>query len=88
MIRHLLSILRSPIGYFANLLATLSSCLGHREPLWLEHCLVWLCETFCATDGIQNDWHPLVPTWLCGPQVKPSATTQHVTAEEAADGYW
>lgn len=55
MKRHLLSFLRSPIGYVVNFLATVL-CHG---PTWLDVALerpvVWACETFCASDGVQND---------------------------------
>lgn len=59
--RHLLSLLRSPLGYVANLIAT---CHGYvcdwPGMAWLDadpitRTLCAACETFCARDGVQDD---------------------------------
>ena len=51
--RHLISFLRSPVGYIANLLATLTVYTG--SPAWIDRPLCKLCDTFCVPDGVQND---------------------------------
>lgn len=56
MQKHMLSFLRSPVGYIAKLLAT----VGTKLPTVIETALFgqWLCtacEVFCLQDGIQDD---------------------------------
>lgn len=51
--RHLVSFLRSPVGYIANLLATITSYTG--LPAMLDKALCKLCDAFCVPDGVQND---------------------------------
>lgn len=52
MKRHITSFLKAPIGYVANLIATLDA---HGVTLLPDAWQCWLCETFCAKDGIQDD---------------------------------
>lgn len=53
MAKHLLSFLRSPIGYIANLLATLTLYIP--VPDLLDRWVCQMCETFCIADGVQDD---------------------------------
>ena len=60
MTKHVLSFIRSPLGYLFNLLATLAVYAGMVPGLgWVDrHVGAWLtgpCERFCARDGIQDD---------------------------------
>lgn len=52
MKRHLLSFLRSPIGYASNLVATIAQYVPILDQVMP---VAWLCETFCARDGVQSD---------------------------------
>ena len=63
MRRHLLSFLRSPIGYMANFVGTATAAFGLDRWSWLESLCCWLCNNFCLNDGIQDDWHPLLPPY-------------------------
>ena len=53
MKRHIISILKSPIGYTANLAASVSQYLPMPEVLNDAICAA--CETFALKDGIQDD---------------------------------
>jgi hypothetical protein len=65
MLRHFVSFVLNPVGYVLNFLATASCLLGDREPLWLEEFFANHCNTYCSRDGVQDDWHPLVPGAWC-----------------------
>jgi len=52
MKRHAISFLKSPIGYLANLIATLDCYIWVPVPTDVQ---CWLCETFAIKDGIQDD---------------------------------
>jgi hypothetical protein len=55
MKKHIVSILRSPLGYLANFAATLLCYAPALEPL-LERPICWACEMFCCQDDeIQRD---------------------------------
>lgn len=53
MKHHLKSILRSPVGYAANFLATVTCYVP--VPSFVECGIARLCEEFCIADGVQND---------------------------------
>ena len=55
MKRHLLSFLRSPIGYVLNLIATVSQYAPVIDRIIPDHVMARLCETFCAKDDVQSD---------------------------------
>jgi hypothetical protein len=55
MKRHLLSFLRSPIGYACNFIATLSGYFPIIDKVIPDHVMARLCETFCAHDDVQSD---------------------------------
>ena len=61
MFKHIVSFVRCPIGYVLNFVATACCLLGPYEPLWLEGMLAKACQAICIPDGVQDDWHPLVP---------------------------
>lgn len=50
--RHVVSFLRSPLGYIVNLLATVTQYTGW--PRVLDGPLCAACEAFCARDGVQD----------------------------------
>jgi len=50
------SFAKSPIGYLANLLATLATKLPRKlEDRLAGGWLCAICETFCLKDGVQDD---------------------------------
>ena len=51
--RHLLSFMKSPLGYAFNLLATISCYV--RVPALVTLWICRGCECFCINDGIQDD---------------------------------
>jgi len=53
MRKHFVSILRSPIGYILNLIATINQYIP--APKSMENWLCAGCETFCLNDGVQDD---------------------------------
>jgi hypothetical protein len=55
MIRHLLSFVRSPLGYVVNLLATLDAHVPGDRPVWYDSAFSAACEALCLRDGIQDD---------------------------------
>ena len=48
-----MSFLRSPIGYIANFLATVTCYVP--VPRIAEEGIYRLCEAFCVKDGVQDD---------------------------------
>lgn len=66
--RELASFLRWPVGYILNFLLTAALLLQEWLPaplhLAMDHPMVWIGETFCLHDGVQDDYCPLVPSWL------------------------
>ena len=55
MKRHLLSFLRSPLGYLANFVATVTAHCGPTVEDFTARPIIWACETFCVPDGVQDD---------------------------------
>jgi hypothetical protein len=55
MKRHLLSFLRSPLGYVANFLATVTVHCGETVERVTARPIIWACETFAVRDGVQDD---------------------------------
>lgn len=56
MRKHLISFAKSPIGYLANLLATLATKLPRKvEDRFFGEWLCGICEAFCVKDGVQDD---------------------------------
>lgn len=58
MRKHVISFLRSPLGYIFNLLASLAGWLPTKVDQALTGWLAPLCEVFCIRDGVQDDVHP------------------------------
>lgn len=56
--RHLVSFLKSPIGYMSNLFATLWCYVPGSDSKYMagvDYPICFMCETFCLKDGIQDD---------------------------------
>lgn len=53
MKRHILSFVKSPLGYVANFVATASCYLP--VPAIVERAIAASCETLCLRDGVQDD---------------------------------
>jgi hypothetical protein len=51
--RHLVSFLRSPLGYIVNLVATITAHTG--APACADRWICAACETLCLRDGVQDD---------------------------------
>lgn len=51
--RHIASFLRSPLGYIANFIATVTVYTG--APEWADRMIGAACETLCLRDGVQDD---------------------------------
>ncbi len=55
---HVLSFCKAPLGYLANLVASITYRIpGINHPIlrWVDYPICWACETFCISDGIQDD---------------------------------
>lgn len=58
MLRHIRSFIRAPLGYVANLVASITYRIpGINHPMlhWVDYPICWACDTFCINDGIQDD---------------------------------
>lgn len=56
MKKHLISFLKSPIGYIANFIATLTQYVPEWVNCWFfDWWIIPVCEICCLKDGIQDD---------------------------------
>jgi len=54
MKRHLVSFAKSPLGYLANFVATVTVYCGKTVEDFTARPVCWACETFTIRDGVQD----------------------------------